>query len=90
MGARRPLGYDAHMARPIRISSSEHGVYYRGTREQLINTGLATREMFPGRHEAWRGNGLVREADEPLWSVQRAEGGDFIVMWGLCVEPEVD
>ncbi|MCC7411805.1 MAG: hypothetical protein IT495_09240 [Gammaproteobacteria bacterium] len=74
----------------IRVFRNEHGVCYRGTRDQLINAGLATRDMFPGRHEAWRGNGLFRESDELLWSVQRTTVHEYIVMWGICVEEEAD
>ncbi len=78
------------MNRPIRVYRSEHGVCYRGGKDQLINAGLATREMFPGRHEAWRGNGLFREADELLWSVQRADSQEYVVMWGVCAEEEAE
>ncbi len=78
------------MNKPIHVFRSEHGICYRGAKEQLIGAGLATREMFPGRHEAWRGNGLFREPDELLWSVQRANAAEYIVMWGICVEEQTD
>jgi hypothetical protein len=78
------------VTKPIRVFRNEHGVCYRGTRDQLVNTGIATREMFPSRNEAWRGNGLFREQDELLWSVQRTTNNEYIVMWGLCVEEQAE
>lgn len=74
------------MARPIRIYRNDRGMCYCSSRERLIAAGLATAEMFPEANETWRGNGPCREPGEPLWSVQRGPGADFIVMWGLCVE----
>jgi hypothetical protein len=46
--------------------------------------------MFPTGGEAWRGNGSCREPHEPLWSIQRAEGNRYKVMWQLCTQEEAD
>jgi hypothetical protein len=78
------------MSRPIRTYRRENGIYYCSSKERLIKAGLATAEMFPDEHEAWRGNGLFRRPDELLWSVQRGNGTDFIVMWGICIEEEAE
>ena len=76
------------MSKRIEVYCDSYGVWYCATREQLINTGIATAEMFPSSREAWRGNGLDRDPNEPLWSVQRTSNERFKVMWGLCVEQE--
>lgn len=76
------------MSRPIRIIRKEKGICYCSSKERLINAGLATADMFPDRNESWRGNGLFRDPDELLWSVQRGNGSDYIVMWGICTEEE--
>ncbi|MCB1747883.1 MAG: hypothetical protein H6977_01115 [Gammaproteobacteria bacterium] len=72
----------------IEVYCDSYGVWYCGTRDRLINAGIATRAMFPSSRESWRGNGLSRAPDEPLWSVQRSAGNRYKVMWGLCVEPQ--
>lgn len=74
----------------IEVYCDSYGVWYCGTRERLINAGIATRAMFPAADESWRGNGLNREPGEPLWSVQRSSGHRFKVMWGLCVTQETE
>lgn len=74
----------------IDVYCDSYGVWYCGTRDRLINAGIATRDMFPSNFEAWRGNGLCREPHEPLWSVQRGAGNRYKVMWGLCVEQEAE
>jgi hypothetical protein len=74
----------------IEVYCDSHGVSYCSTRERLINAGLATSAMFPGRNETWRGNGPCRDPDEPLWSVQRAKRGRYKVIWGLCLARETD
>jgi len=74
----------------IRIYCNDTGVCYASTRRRLIDAGLATTDMFPEAGEAWRGNGLAREPGEPLWSVQRGRGTEFIVTWGYCAEEETD
>jgi len=78
------------MSDRIEVYCDSYGVWYCGTRERLINAGIATRDMFPSTQESWRGNGLSREPHEPLWSVQRSSGNRYKVMWGLCVEQEAD
>jgi hypothetical protein len=74
----------------IEVYCDSYGVWYCSTRERLINTGIATRNMFPDSSESWRGNGMGRDPEEPLWSVQRSSRGRFKVMWGLCVEHQTD
>jgi hypothetical protein len=74
----------------IEVYCDSYGVAYCSTRERLINAGLATREMFPGPGETWRGNGPCRDPGEPLWSVQRTRPGRYKVIWGLCLAPETD
>jgi hypothetical protein len=71
------------MSARIKTHCDELGVWYWGTREQLIGAGLATWEMFPEASESWRGNGLSRTTDEPLWSVERAGPGVYKVLWGM-------
>ena len=58
--------------------ADENGTWYRGTRERLIEAGLATAAMFPEGSEVWRGNGPVRAGDEPLWAVSMACGREAI------------
>jgi len=74
----------------IEVYCDSYGVWYCGTRERLIKAGIATRDMFPSSAEAWRGNGLCRKPEEPLWSVQRSRHNRYKVMWGLCVEHEAE
>ncbi len=74
----------------IRIFCNDSGVCYASSRKRLIEAGLATAQMFPEGNEAWRGNGLLRDAGEPLWSVQRGSGSEYIVMWGYCAEEQTD
>lgn len=74
------------MTEPIAVHCDASGVWYSGSRERLIDAGLATRNMFPQYSEAWRGNGLRRTADEPLRSVQRSAGDRDKVTWGGCVD----
>ena len=76
------------MLDPIKAFQNEHGVWYSGTRDQLVNAGLATANMFPENGETWRGNGLFRGPDELLWAVQQGRGANYVVMWGLCIEEE--
>jgi hypothetical protein len=76
------------MADRIKTYSNDRGVCYRASKQRLVNAGLATVDMFPERSESWRGNGLCRDPDELLWSVQRTGGRDYIVMWGVCAEAE--
>ncbi len=78
------------MADEIQVYCDSYGVWYRGTKERLINAGIATPEMFPSRQETWRGNGLCRDPGEPLWSVQKDGRTLYKVMWGLCVEAQTD
>ena len=78
------------MSKRIEVYCDSYGVWYCGTRKQLINTGIATAAMFPASSESWRGNGMHRGPDEPLWSVQRTADDRFKVMWGLCTEQEQD
>lgn len=75
---------------PIKVYCDSHGVSYLSTRRRLISAGIATAAMFPSAHESWRGNGLCREAGEPLWSVQKIGPDHYKVMWGLCVEAQTD
>lgn len=72
------------MQRPNLIVAfvDENGTWYRGTRERLIEAGLATAVMFPEGSEVWRGNGPVRAGDEPLWAVSRTEGIEYLVLQG--------
>ena len=70
----------------IEVYCDSHGVWYCSTKDRLINAGIATKFMFPVGGEAWRGNGSCREPHEPLWSIQRADGDRYKVMWGLCTE----
>ncbi len=78
------------MSPRIEVYCDSYGVWYYGTRDRLINAGIATADMFPDNSESWRGNGFYREASEPLWSVQRAGDHRYKVMWGLCVEQETE
>lgn len=78
------------MSDRIEVYCDSYGVWYCATRDQLINSGIATRDMFPSSTETWRGNGLCREPGEPLWSVQRSADAKFKVMWGLCVEQSTE
>lgn len=74
----------------ITVEFDSQGVCYRSTKERLIGAALATKEMFPGDTEMWRGNGPCREAHEPLWSVQRIADNTYKVMWGLCADQTTD
>lgn len=74
----------------IEVYCDSRGVAYCSTRERLINAGIATADMFPGPSETWRGNGPFRGPEEPLWSVQRAKRDRYKVIWGLCLESELD
>ena len=85
-----PLRRRGDMADRIEVYCDSHGVWYCSSKERLINAALATASMFPDQAEAWRGNGPCREPNEPLWSVQRAEGNRYKVMWGLCTEEQPD
>lgn len=80
------------MATDIRIEvyCDSYGVAYVGTKIRLINAGLATNGMFPSKDEAWRGNGFSRQPDEPLWSVERHNGGRYKVKWGLLDNKETE
>ena len=71
------------MSNQIKTYCDELGVWYWGSQDQLIRAGLATRDMFPDSGEHWRGNGLYRGNDEPLWSVERTDSGDYKVLWGM-------
>ena len=70
----------------IEVYCDSQGVWYTSSRERLIRAGLATDMMFPAETEAWRGNGIGREPDELLWSIQRLDGNRYKVMWGLATE----
>jgi hypothetical protein len=74
----------------IEVYCDGYGVTYCGTRDRLINAGLATAGMFPGAAETWRGNGPCRAPDEPLWSIQKTTRNRYKVKWGLCVEPAAE
>jgi len=74
----------------ISVEFDSQGICYLSTKARLISAALATEDMFPDDNEMWRGNGPCREADEPLWSVQRIEHDVYKVMWGLCVERTTD
>ena len=74
----------------IEVYCDSYGVWYCSTKERLINSGLATEDMFPDATEAWRGNGFCRDPSQPLWSVQKTAGKRFKVMWGLCTEKQAD
>lgn len=76
------------MSDHIKIYCSDKGVCYRASKPRLINAGLATAGMFPEFSETWRGNGLCRDPEELLWSVQKTRGSDYIVTWGICAEAE--
>ncbi|MGQ0656675.1 MAG: hypothetical protein ACT4NU_01035 [Chromatiales bacterium] len=68
----------------IRVFADVHGTWYCGTKERLISAGLATAAMFPENSEMWRGNGPVREGDEPLWAVSRTTGPEYLVLRGTA------
>ena len=74
----------------IAVYCDSYGVSYESTKDRLINAGIATEDMFPSTKEAWRGNGLERDASEPLWSVQRTTNNCYKVKWGLFTEQETE